>query len=203
MYALGMGPGPHLARLADHRARPAGRRRDHRHRDDGGEDGAGLGPRAAATFAWTSTALPMLTGALVTAAGFLPIGFAKSSTGEYAGGIFWIVGIALIVSWLVAVLFTPYLGAEDAARPRQARRAREIPTRSTTRASIASCARDRLLPALAQDRGRRHGRCCSSRCDRGLRPRAAAVLPDLDAPRADRRAAPEGRRGVRRDRPSR
>jgi multidrug efflux pump subunit AcrB len=52
----------------------------------------------------------MLTGTLVTAAGFLPVGFAKSSSGEYAGGIFWIVGIALIASWFVAVLFTPYLG---------------------------------------------------------------------------------------------
>ena len=64
----------------------------------------------AATYAWTSTAFPMLTGTLVTAAGFLPVGFAKSSAGEYAGGIFWIVGLALIASWIVAVLFTPYLG---------------------------------------------------------------------------------------------
>src|SRR6185503_10368007 len=46
----------------------------------------------AATYAWTSTAFPMLTGTLVTAAGFLPVGFAKSSSGEYAGGIFWVVG---------------------------------------------------------------------------------------------------------------
>jgi multidrug efflux pump len=64
----------------------------------------------AATFAWTSTAFPMLTGTLVTAAAFLPVGFAKSSAGEYAGGIFWIVSLALIASWIVAVLFTPYLG---------------------------------------------------------------------------------------------
>jgi multidrug efflux pump subunit AcrB len=64
----------------------------------------------AATFAWISTAFPMLTGTLVTAAGFLPVGFAQSSAGEYAGGIFWVVGLALIASWLVAVLFTPYLG---------------------------------------------------------------------------------------------
>jgi multidrug efflux pump subunit AcrB len=64
----------------------------------------------AATYAWTSTAFPMLTGTLVTAAGFLPVGFAKSSSGEYAGGIFWVVGLALIASWLVAVVFTPYLG---------------------------------------------------------------------------------------------
>jgi len=64
----------------------------------------------AATFAWTSTAFPMLTGTLVTAAGFLPVGFAKSSSGEYAGAIFWVVGLALIASWFVAVVFTPYLG---------------------------------------------------------------------------------------------
>ena len=79
----------------------------------------------AATFAWTSTAFPMLTGTLVTAAGFLPVGFAKSSAGEYAGGIFWIVGLALLASWIVAVLFTPYLGPQAAARSRQARRARQ------------------------------------------------------------------------------
>jgi multidrug efflux pump len=66
----------------------------------------------AATFAWTSTAFPMLTGTLVTAAGFLPVGFANSSTGEYAGGIFWVVGLSLIASWFVAVLFTPYLGVQ-------------------------------------------------------------------------------------------
>src|SRR4030081_1458708 len=69
------------------------------------------GARArAAAFAWESTAFPMLTGTLVTAAGFLPIGFANSAVGEYAGGIFWIVAIALIASWFVAVIFTPYIG---------------------------------------------------------------------------------------------
>jgi len=72
----------------------------------------GLDRARAATFAWTSTAFPMLTGTLVTAAGFLPVGFANSSTGEYAGGIFWIVALALIASWFVAVLFTPYLGVK-------------------------------------------------------------------------------------------
>jgi multidrug efflux pump len=64
----------------------------------------------AASFAWTSTAFPMLTGTLVTAAGFMPIGLANSAVGEYTGGIFWVVGIALAASWFVAVLFTPYLG---------------------------------------------------------------------------------------------
>ncbi len=66
----------------------------------------------AAAFAWESTAFPMLTGTLVTAAGFLPIGFANSAVGEYAGGIFWIVAIALIASWFVAVIFTPYIGVK-------------------------------------------------------------------------------------------
>jgi len=64
----------------------------------------------AATYAYTSTAFPMLTGTLVTAAGFMPVGFAKSISGQYAGGIFWVVGVSLILSWLVAVVFTPYLG---------------------------------------------------------------------------------------------
>ncbi|AXK80935.1 AcrB/AcrD/AcrF family protein [Pseudolabrys taiwanensis] len=66
----------------------------------------------AASFAWESTAFPMLTGTLVTAAGFLPIGFANSSVGEYAGGIFWVVAIALVASWVVAVMFTPYIGVK-------------------------------------------------------------------------------------------
>jgi multidrug efflux pump subunit AcrB len=66
----------------------------------------------AATYAYTTTAFPMLTGTLVTAAGFMPVGFAKSIAGQYAGGIFWVVGLALILSWLVAVVFTPYLGVK-------------------------------------------------------------------------------------------
>lgn len=64
----------------------------------------------AATFAWTTTAAPMLSGTLVTILGFIPVGFAQSSAGEYAGNIFWVVGFALITSWIVAVTFTPYLG---------------------------------------------------------------------------------------------
>lgn len=64
----------------------------------------------AAAFAWTSTAAPMLTGTLITIVGFLPVGFAASSSGEYAGNIFWITAFALITSWVVAVTCTPYLG---------------------------------------------------------------------------------------------
>ena len=63
-----------------------------------------------ATFAYTSTAFPMLTGTLITVAGFMPVGFAHSNAGQYAGSIFWILGAALCASWLVAVIFTPYLG---------------------------------------------------------------------------------------------
>jgi multidrug efflux pump subunit AcrB len=66
----------------------------------------------AAAYAWSHTAAPMLSGTLVTIAGFLPVGFAPSTAGEYAGNIFWVVGFALIVSWIVAVIFTPYLGVK-------------------------------------------------------------------------------------------
>jgi multidrug efflux pump subunit AcrB len=64
----------------------------------------------AATFAYTSTAFPMLTGTLVTIAGFVPVGFAASSAGEYVFTLFAVIAIALTASWLVAVLFTPLTG---------------------------------------------------------------------------------------------
>lgn len=64
----------------------------------------------AATFAYTSTAFPMLTGTLITAAAFTPVGFARSAAGEYTFSIFAVVALALLISWLVAVVFTPYLG---------------------------------------------------------------------------------------------
>src|SRR5262249_40140322 len=64
----------------------------------------------AATYAWTSTAGPMLSGTLIPMGGSLQMGFAAPSGGEYAGNIFWVVGFALMMSWLVAVMFTPYLG---------------------------------------------------------------------------------------------
>ncbi|MCG6573907.1 efflux RND transporter permease subunit [Pseudomonas sp. AF32] len=64
----------------------------------------------AASFAWTSTAFPMLTGTLITAAGFLPIATAQSGTGEYTRSIFQVVTLALVASWVAAVVFVPYLG---------------------------------------------------------------------------------------------
>jgi multidrug efflux pump subunit AcrB len=66
----------------------------------------------ASTYAWSHTAAPMLAGTLVTAIGLMPVGFAKSSAGEYAGNIFWVVMFALLTSWVVAVAFTPYIGVK-------------------------------------------------------------------------------------------
>ncbi|MDH4764169.1 efflux RND transporter permease subunit [Pseudomonas sp. CBMAI 2609] len=66
----------------------------------------------ASAYAWSHTAAPMLAGTLVTAVGFMPNGFAQSAAGEYTSNMFWIVGIALIASWIVAVVFTPYLGVK-------------------------------------------------------------------------------------------
>lgn len=66
----------------------------------------------ASAYAWSNTAAPMLAGTLVTAIGFMPNGFAQSTAGEYTSNMFWIVGLALIASWFVAVVFTPYLGVK-------------------------------------------------------------------------------------------
>ncbi len=73
-----------------------------------------------ATFAYTSTAFPMLTGTLVTVAGFVPIGFARSAAGEYTFSIFAVVAIALVASWIVAVLFAPLLGVWVLKKPKAA-----------------------------------------------------------------------------------
>lgn len=109
----------------------------------------------AGAFAYSSTAFPMLTGTLVTAAGFVPVGFARSSTAEYTNSIFWVVGIALVVSWIAAVLFTPYLGyhllperrgtheAHSGAAYRLLRRAIEtcLKARSVLRSPAMICSR--------------------------------------------------------------
>jgi multidrug efflux pump subunit AcrB len=70
----------------------------------------GLPKLEAASFAYSSTAFPMLTGTLITTAGFIPVGFAASTAGEYVRSLFYVVGIALVISWFVAVYFTPWLG---------------------------------------------------------------------------------------------
>ena len=97
----------------------------------------------AATFAWTSTAGPMLSGTLITAVGFLPVGFARSTAGEYAGNIFWVVGLALIVSWVVAVVFTPLLGVKLLPNYGQAARHAAYQTRfhRALRRVVTACVR--------------------------------------------------------------
>jgi multidrug efflux pump len=71
----------------------------------------GYDKKRAATFAYEVTSMPMLTGTLITAAGFLPIGLAKSTVGEYTFAIFAVTSAALIISWVVSVYFVPFLGA--------------------------------------------------------------------------------------------
>ena len=80
---------------------------------------AGDNKENAATFAYKTLAAPMLAGTLITIAGFVPIGFAKSAAGEYTFSIFAVVGIALIVSWLVAVIFAPLIGLAILKMPKQ------------------------------------------------------------------------------------
>ncbi len=70
----------------------------------------GYSKLSAASFAYTSTAFPMLTGTLITVAGFIPVGFAASTSGEYVSTLFWVTGISLVISWFAAVTFTPWLG---------------------------------------------------------------------------------------------
>jgi len=73
---------------------------------------AGWDKAKAAAFSYSATAVPRLSGALITVAAFMPIGFSQSTTGEYAGGIFWIVGAAVLLSWISSGLFTPYLAVK-------------------------------------------------------------------------------------------
>lgn len=102
----------------------------------------------AGSFAYTSTAFPMLTGTLVTAAGYLPVGLAQSSTGEYTQDIFRVVGMALILSWFVAVLFVPYIGAALLPAPKPGAIHHDpyaTPLYRRFRAMVAWCTRRRWL----------------------------------------------------------
>ena len=129
---------------------------------------------SAAAAAWDITAFPMLTGTLVTAAGFIPVGFAASAVAEYAGGIFWVVAIALVVSWVVAVVFTPYLGVKLLPDLGEGR-ARTTPTRAGSTAGCARRSRSacatgcgwwRRPPALFVARGASASATCSSSSSR-------------------------------------
>ncbi|AJD48351.1 acriflavin resistance protein [Isoalcanivorax pacificus W11-5] len=100
----------------------------------------------AAAHAWKVAAAPMLFGTLVTVAGFVPIGFAESAVGEFAGNIFWVLAYALLVSWLVAVIFTPYLGVKllpDIARPHAQHDPYDSPRYVRLRRWIGLCVRRR------------------------------------------------------------
>jgi multidrug efflux pump subunit AcrB len=103
----------------------------------------------AATFAYTSTAFPMLTGTLVTVAGFVPIGFARSAAGEYTFSIFAVVAIALIVSWVVAVLFSPLLGVWVLKPPRAVQSGQPGPIMRTFRRFLVVAMRARWVTVLA------------------------------------------------------
>ncbi|WP_295449179.1 efflux RND transporter permease subunit [uncultured Thiodictyon sp.] len=108
----------------------------------------------AAGHAWTVTAAPMLFGTLVTVAGFFPIGFAQSGVGEYAGNIFWVLAIALPMSWLVAVVFVPYLGVKLLPEVRQAeahshQNLYQTPANRRLRRLIAGCVRWRKTVVAA------------------------------------------------------
>lgn len=110
----------------------------------------------AATFAYVSTAFPMLTGTLITAAAFTPVGFARSAAGEYAFAIFGVTAIALLASWFVAVIFTPYLGYRilDEARLRKYGEAHhgdiyDTPFYRRFRRLLNGCLRHRELVILA------------------------------------------------------
>lgn len=112
----------------------------------------------AASHAWNVTAAPMLFGTLVTVAGFVPIGFAQSGVGEYAGNIFWVLAYALIISWLVAVIFTPYLGVKmlpdykvhaQADADASANTLYQTPAYQKLRSLITACVRYRKTVVIA------------------------------------------------------
>ena len=103
---------------------------------------------AAATFAYTSTAFPMLTGTLITVAGFIPVGFAQSAAGEYVSALFWVTGIALMASWVAAVYFTPWIGyklLKAHKRNAESREAFDTRPYRAIRAVVAWCIRRRWL----------------------------------------------------------
>ncbi len=110
----------------------------------------------AATFAYEVTAMPMLTGTLITAAGFLPIGMAKSVTGEYTFAIFAVTAAALVISWLVSVFFVPYLGAGLLRTRPQGDRQRRAAARAVRHAVLRALpGRGELVRAAPLDHDRR------------------------------------------------
>lgn len=107
----------------------------------------------AATFAYDATAMPMLTGTLITAVGFLPIGLAKSATGEYTFAIFAVTAAALLISWVVSVYFVPYLGAlllrTHPAKEGEAHELFDTPFYNRFRAMVRWCVENRWKTIFA------------------------------------------------------
>ncbi len=103
----------------------------------------------AAAYAYTSTAFPMLAGTLVTIAGFIPVGFAQSSSGEYARSLFFVIGFSLIVSWLVAVLLTPIVGLAVLKPSEKAGEKTESKLIRGFKRLLSACVRMRVLVILA------------------------------------------------------
>ena len=150
----------------------------------------------AAAHAWSVTAAPMLFGTLVTVAGFFPIGFAQSGVGEYAGNIFWVLGVALLVSWFVAVTFVPYLGVK--LLPGFARQEHgeadiyQKPLYRRLRALISWCV------DLPKNRGCQYGGAARAGDCGACRTGAEAVLPRVRPPGSagQRLSAARQQRGV-------
>ncbi len=144
---------------------------------------AGDSKEKAATFAYDTLAFPMLTGSFVTAAGFVPIGFARSSAGEYTFSIFAVVSIALIVSWFVAVLFAPLLGVWLLKAPKQEKDPKAKPDHG--RIPLASA--DGHAPSM--DDGCNHARMFRGVAV-GSAAGAPAILPGLGPSGAGGRSDP-------------
>ena len=154
----------------------------------------------AAAFSYSATAMPRLSGALITVAGFMPIGFAHSTTAEYAGGIFWIVGIAVRVLVVLLGHHHALPRGEDAAEGLRPAPPRRRPVRHAVLPQAARLDRLRAREALADHR--RDGGRPGARAGRH-EVRAAAVLPEQRASRADPRHAHEGRLVLPGQRPNR
>lgn len=97
----------------------------------------------AGAFAYSSTAFPMLTGTVITAAGFVPVGFAHSDAGEYCNSMFWVLAAALLSSWIVAVLFTPYVGFHLLKASGESHGLYETPAYQRLRRAVEGCVRHR------------------------------------------------------------
>ena len=157
---------------------------------------AGVDREHAATHAWVTTAFPMLTGTLVTVAGFVPIGFAKSGAGEYCYSLFAVIAVALLASWIVAVLFAPVIGVTilpKTMKPHGGGHGGTGPFHA------ALSRRSHLLHARPVARHR--GDCRAfRRLPLRLRVHPAAILPGFGPAGAGRRSQPSSGRVDLRDR---